>query len=227
MEEEAPLKKPTTWVQRTVDRALKFNRLFAVTSVIAAMFFSYMYKKESTITQNLSITNAFLLAQNRSGAKAINETPLVWWKKEVFPETGRIIMMDYNDAFYDYMLKHLNVGRYAYIRYSDHEFFPEEVADVFYKEDFNIYLKYMAQLPDSDGHRPLYIEDFDEHWVDLQGNINKDGYSRWALEVDGHYFVYGILKKVQKKKRKKPKKKKVSEFIKPEDITIKDLKQAA
>jgi len=221
MDEIPPSEKPKTWIQKTVDRALKFNRLFAVTSVIAAMFFSYMYKKESTITQSLAVTNAFLLAQNRSSAKAINETPLVWWKKEVFPETGRIVMMDYNDAFYEYMLEHLNVGRYGYIRLTDHEFFPKPVADVFYKEDYSIYAKFMAQLPDSDGHRPQYLEDFDNHWVDLRGNVNKDGYYRWCQEIDGHYFVYGMIKKVQKIPRKKPKKKKIAEFIRPKEFEIK------
>lgn len=212
-------KNPRKYLQDIVDKALKFNRLFSISAVLAALWFSYQSKIKTEENASLVVTNAYLLAQNRSSSKAINETPLAWWKKEVFPESAKIIMMDYNDAFYNYMMKPIGMGRYDYIRKQDEDFFPYDVAKTFYREDFGVYVKFMDQEPNSDGTRPMYIEEFENHWVDLLGDLNKDGYWRFAAEESGHYFVYGMLKKP------KPNKKKTTAynrqpFIKPRIIQI-------
>lgn len=193
MSENSPDKR--TWTQRTLDKALKFNRIFQISTVCAALWFSWQSKKQAVEIESLTLTNAYLLAQTRSGSRAINETPLVWWKKELFPETGRIVMQNYNDAFYDYMLKPIGVGRYFYVRKEDKEVFSHDIAAVFYKEDFDLYIQFLKQPVNEEGYRPMLIKEYDNHWVDLSGNVNKDGYWRFVREEEGHIFIYGMLKR--------------------------------
>jgi len=214
------VKQDKSWLKKTVDKALRFNRIFQVGTVCAALWFSYQSKMQSEEIEMLTLTNGYLLAQNRSESKAINETPFVWWKKELFPETGRIIMQNYNDAFYEYMLKPLNYGRYYYVRKEDKDVFSQDIAAVFYKEDFQLYLEFLKQPLNDDGERVMLIKEYKNDWVDLQGNLNKDGYWRFVQEKEGHIFIYGILNRPRKGKDKviayvKP------VFVKPKKIELK------
>lgn len=167
--------------------------------------------------QTLTVTKVYLLAQQREGSKAINETPLAWWKKEYFPEEHRIIMVDYNDAFYDYILKPIGLSRYDYVRQPDSKFFPTETSEVFFKEDFEVLSKYLAQPLDSLGGRPFYSEEFGNHWVDTSGKINKDGYWRFAQMENGHYYIYGILKRPIPSKKIKVVRV-IDDYLKPKSI---------
>lgn len=174
--------------------------------------------EQSDQIQTLTVTKVYLLAQQRIGSKAINETPLAWWKKEYFPEDHRIIMVDYNDAFYDYLLKPLGLTRYDYVRKTDADFFPVETAQKFFDEDFGVLTKYLAQPQDSLGNRPFYSEEFGEPWEDTSGKVNKDGYWRFANMENGHFFIYGILKKPIPSKKLKVVHV-LDDFLKPKKIT--------
>lgn len=202
------------------------NEIFRFGLVISNIFLlvlarhqSIQLNSQSEQIQTLTVTKAYLLAQNRASKKAINETPLAWWKKEYYPEDGRIIMNDYNDAFFDYMMVPLRMSRYDWVRKTDFDFFPNEVAQIFYDEDFEVLTKYLAQPKDSLGQRKLYIEEFGNHWIDTSGNINKDGYWRFAIEENGHYYIYGMLKKPKKSKKIKIVKNDII-FLKPSKSEI-------
>lgn len=201
------------------------NEVFRFGLVISNIFLlvlarmqSIQLNEQSEQIQTLTVTKAYLLAQNRSTEKGINETPLSWWKKEYFPEDNRIIMVDYNDAFYEYFLSPLNLSRYDYVRQPDSKFFPEEVAQVFFDEDLDVLAKYLAQPEDSLGDRPLYIEEFGNHWVDPSGNVNKDGYFRFAIKENGHYYIWGMLKKPKPSKKLKVVKSDI--YVKPDNGDI-------
>lgn len=190
------------WFHRTFDNFLKFNRIFQVSTVLAAFWFSYQTKKQSVEIEALTVTNAYLLAESSSDSKAINESPFPWWKKEYDPETEIIIMRSYNDSFYHYFLEGLGVDRFYYVRKSDFAVFPFEDANMFYKEDIELIREFMVQEPLKNGLRSMMIKEYDNNFTDLNGDLNKDGYWRYVREEEGHVYIYGRMKKPRIPKNK-------------------------
>lgn len=213
------IKNPLTYVRDFMGKAVKFNQVFQFTVILTALWFSWQNKQQALQIQSLTTTNAMLMAQSRSNSKTFNEIPLAVWKKEYFPERHEIIMQDYNDAFHNYMMEPLGLGRYDYIRNSDFDFFPPDVAQTFFDEDFAVFEKFIEQPIGLNGERPLYAEQFGNHWVDLLGDTNKDGYWRWAVEIDGHYYIYGMLKKPRPNKNIRVVNHNFK-FIKPDSVKV-------
>lgn len=186
--------KITAWFHETFDKFLKFNKIFQFTVLISLAVTSYFLKKQSVEIQDLAVTNAYLLSESMSDNSALNESPFVWWKKEIDPFTEVIIMRDYNDAFYTYFLKGLNVDRFFYVRKEDFDVFDNDAAQVFYDEDIALYRDFNTQPRDKDGKRPMMIREFKNHFINLDGTINKGGYWRYVREDKGHIYIYGQLK---------------------------------
>lgn len=197
---------------------LKWNDLFRFTLIAANLFLLYRNNALSNEIDGLRKANIYLSTQHIANLKAINESPLAWWKKEVFDD-GEIVMRDYNDAFYSYLLKPLSLGRYFYVNKSDYDVFPTKMAASFYAEDFSVYKEFMMQTPDANGIRPMLIKEYSNHWVDLKGEINKDGYWRYVRQEEGHIYVYGSLKKPRPDKGKMIIQNN-REFIKPKELKI-------
>ena len=173
---------------------VKFSDIFRVTLIVANLFLLYRNNELNKEVDRLRRSNIYLTTQNILNLKAINESPLVWWKKEIFKD-GEIIMRDYNDAFYYYFLKPLNYGRYYYINKRDDEVFNSYAAKNFYDEDIELYREFIQQpVNEHNGTRDRMIKSYDEEWTDLRGNINDDGYWRYIREEEGHIYIYGTLK---------------------------------
>lgn len=182
------------WFHQTFDKFLKWNKLFQFGVIGTAFFFSYQSKKQSIEIQALTVTNSYLLAESMSDSRAVNESPFIWWKKEIEPETEVIIMRDYNNAFYEDFLKHLGVDRFYYVRKTDFAMFPQEEAKKFYDEDFALYKEFIEQDLDVYGNRPMVIRSYKNNFINLDGTVNDSGYWRYVREERGHIYIYGRMK---------------------------------
>ena len=135
-----------------------------------------------------------MLSESISDNKAINESPFIWWKKEIDPENEVIIMRNYNDVFYEYFLKNLGYDRFYYVRKSDFAVFPHNEAKKFYDEDIALYYEFIEQEKKDDGNRPMVIKEYSTKFKTLEGVTNKAGYWRYVREEEGHIYIYGRMK---------------------------------
>lgn len=194
MTEKKQQSKWFIWFHKTFDGFLKVNKIFQVTTICALAFFSYQTKVQSLDIEALTVTNAYLLSESMSDNAAMNESPFVWWKKEIDPDTEVIIMRDYNDAFYKYFLEQMKVDRFYYVRKTDFAVFNYEEAAKFYDEDLNLYLEFINQEENKHGVRPMIIKEYKTEFTNLDGEVNKGGYWRYVREDKGHIYIYGRMK---------------------------------
>lgn len=186
--------KIQNWFHRTFDNFLKWNKIFQGTVLISVVFLTWQNRDQNSEIQALTVTNSYLLAESMSDSRAVNESPFVWWKKEIEPETEVIIMRDYNNAFYDFFLKVLEVDRFYYVRKTDFAVWPYEAAKGFYDEDLALYHDFIEQAPDEFGNRPMVIRSYKNKFTNLDGTINDSGYWRYVREERGHIYIYGRMK---------------------------------
>lgn len=198
--ENTPDRKEIKWYAATIDNLLKFNRLFQIGTLCAALWFSAISKKQSREIEALTVTNAYLLAESISDSKAINDSPFPWWKKEYNPADLKITMREYNDIFYYYFLKDLGFSRFHYTRRTDFEVFAFSEATKFYTEDLALVKRFLKQEPLANGKRPLLIEEYDTEFINLNGELNSSGYWRYVKEENGHIYIYGRMKEPVLKK---------------------------
>lgn len=149
---------------------------------------------------SLSISNAYYQSERNSKSKLMNEIPTPFWKQEYFPSTGKIIMMDYNEAMFVEFLKPLGFPRYYYTLKTDEDVFPPEQAAIFTAEKMELINAWLAQPMDSNGNRPGLFKAYNKVWIDLTGNEKTEGYYRYVNGVDGHIFVYGGTNKPKERK---------------------------
>lgn len=186
---------PIIW--QVVSFVLKWRLMFVVTVI----FFYIKYHQQNTTIinqgdkiQSLTATNAYLLSESRSNSKIINEIPFGYWKKTVNLQTKQITMFRYNDAFYEHILMPLDLDRYHYVNKTDFTMFPYDQAKVFYDEEWELIQEYLDLK--SNGKAPESInKHYTKKWTDTSGRVNKDGYTRWVFEEEGHLYVCGMTDK--------------------------------
>lgn len=197
-------KRIETWLEKKHPNFysfLSFARKWRLLFVITVTFFYIKYDRQNCLIleqgkqlsiygrqiDDLKISNAVLLAESQKNSKTINELLNPFWKKWYNPVEVSLIMITYNDAFYEHFLKDSNLDRFHYLGKTDFMVFPFEQADVFYQEDMSLVREFL----NGDGS-PIYKK-YNNKFIEIDGTENRDGYIRWVMQIDGNIYVYGML----------------------------------